>query len=266
MHTPFASLPGLAVGCPCCAVPDPLRSPLGGASAPLFATMDSAITYVNSSASSLHAKFEGYVSQHEYANTMGSAWTSSKGSLMSDGSSSGGGSGGDGSSSTNSSSSSSGGSDQKKKKSSREKRLQEEAVSAGGGGVSHSVEPTSTRAAAPPLPSESKQGVRSKLSLPFLRPAGSSPAKSSAAVVGAPTTQSSTTGGPTLPSSSSSSAAEPLHALRIDLSANALGWQGLCIVSLAQELRSKQGLPNILLDVDANSILAEVKQRGVGRG
>ena len=255
MHTPFASLPGLAVGCPCCAVPDPLRSPLGGASAPLFATMDSAITYVNSSASSLHAKFEGYVSQHEYANTMGSAWTSSKGSLMSDGSSS-----------TNSSSSSSGGSDQKKKKSSREKRLQEEAVSAGGGGVSHSVEPTSTRAAAPPLPSESKQGVRSKLSLPFLRPAGSSPAKSSAAVVGAPTTQSSTTGGPTLPSSSSSSAAEPLHALRIDLSANALGWQGLCIVSLAQELRSKQGLPNILLDVDANSILAEVKQRGVGRG
>jgi hypothetical protein len=52
------------------------------------------------------------------------------------------------------------------------------------------------------------------------------------------------------------------HALRIDLSANAVGWQGLCIVSLAVELRSKRGLPPILLDLDANSILAEVRSCG----
>jgi hypothetical protein len=53
------------------------------------------------------------------------------------------------------------------------------------------------------------------------------------------------------------------HALRIDLSANAVGWQGLCIVSLAVELRSKRGLPPILLDLDANSILAEVRSCGL---
>ena len=49
--------------------------------------------------------------------------------------------------------------------------------------------------------------------------------------------------------------------LLIDLSVNAIGWQGLCVVALAAERRRKLGLPGLAIDLDANSVLAEVKQR-----
>lgn len=48
------------------------------------------------------------------------------------------------------------------------------------------------------------------------------------------------------------------HVLFIDLSLNSVGWQGLCILSLATEKRKLMNLPPFALDLDANSKLAEV--------
>mmetsp|Transcript_1839 Transcript_1839/g.2419 ORF Transcript_1839/g.2419 Transcript_1839/m.2419 type:complete len:1647 (+) Transcript_1839:1603-6543(+) len=48
------------------------------------------------------------------------------------------------------------------------------------------------------------------------------------------------------------------HDLFIDLSLNSVGWQGLCILSLATEKRQQMNLPPFALDLDANSKLAEV--------
>jgi hypothetical protein len=50
----------------------------------------------------------------------------------------------------------------------------------------------------------------------------------------------------------------PEHVLFIDLSLNSVGWQGLCILSLATEKRKQMNLPPFALDLDANSKLAEV--------
>jgi len=51
------------------------------------------------------------------------------------------------------------------------------------------------------------------------------------------------------------------HCMYLDLSANAIGWQGLCILALAVDKRQRLGLAPMALELDANSILAEVGVR-----
>lgn len=57
---------------------------------------------------------------------------------------------------------------------------------------------------------------------------------------------------------SSAPALKGPHVLYMDLSVNSIGWNGLCGLALAMEKRRAKKLPPVAIDLDANSIFAEV--------